>query len=142
MMLISVAIAVVNGNFGDHILLTIPGPDFPDWIGGLHLGGPVSAEGLIAALIRGLAILCVFLAFAVFNGAVSPQRVLRTAPAALFHAGLVVTVGLTLLPSSVEDVRRVREIRALRGAPSGVSGPPCPRRPRHNRRPRTFDAPR
>ena len=117
---VSMFIAVINGNFGDHILFTIPGPELPEWLGGLRLGGPVSAEGLVAAAIRGLAILTVLLAFGVFNGAVSPQRVLRTAPAALFHAGLVVTVGLTLLPATIEDTRRIREMRALRGARTGV----------------------
>jgi energy-coupling factor transport system permease protein len=122
---ISVAVAVVNGNYGSHVLFTIPGPHIPDWLGGLRIGGPVSAEGLIAAAVRGMSILCVFLAFAVFNGAVSPHRVLRTTPAALFHAGLVVTVGLTLLPSSIEDVRRIREMRALRGAGTGVRNLPA-----------------
>ena len=122
---IGLAIAVVNGNYGGHILFTIPGPSIPDWLGGLRLGGPVSAEGLVAEAIRGLAILCVLLAFGVFNGAVSPQRVLRTAPAALFQAGLVVTVGLTLLPASIEDVRHIREMRALRGAPSGLRSLPA-----------------
>jgi energy-coupling factor transport system permease protein len=120
MFAVSLVIATINGNYGDHILFTVPGPSVPEWLGGLRLGGPVSAEGLAAAAIRGLAILCVLLAFGVFNGAVSPHQLLRTAPAALFHASLVVTVGLTLLPSSIEDVRRIREMRALRGAPGGL----------------------
>jgi energy-coupling factor transport system permease protein len=119
MLAISVVIATINGNYGDHILFTIPGPEVPHWLGGLRLGGPVSAEGLVAAGVRGMAILCVLLAFGVFNGAVSPHRVLRSTPAALFHASLVVTVGLTLLPSSIEDLRRIRELRALRGARGG-----------------------
>lgn len=118
MFVLSLGIAAINGSYGQHILFTIPTLDVPGWMGGLRLGGPVSGEGLVAAAIRGLAILCVLLAFAVFNGAVSPHRVLRLAPAALFHAGLVVTVGLTLLPSSIEDLRRVREMQALRGAPT------------------------
>jgi len=122
---ISLGIALVNGNFGSHVLFTVPGPEVPGWLGGLRFGGPVTGEGLVAAATRGLAILCVLLAFAVFNGAVSPHRVLRTAPAALFHAGLVVTVGLTLLPASVEDLRRIREVRALRGARTGVRDLPA-----------------
>ncbi len=117
---ISIVVATINGNYGEHILFTVPGPEVPAWLGGLRLGGPVSAEGLAAAAIRGLAILSILLAFGVFNGAVSPQRVLRSTPAALFQASLVVTVGLTLLPSSIEDLRRVREMRALRGAPGGL----------------------
>lgn len=122
---ISLGIATINGNAGSHVLFTMPGPDVPDWLGGLRLGGPVTAEGLVAAAVRGLAILCVFLAFATFNGAVSPHRVLRTAPAALFHAGLVVTVGLTLLPATIEDLHRLREMRALRGAPAGLRDLPA-----------------
>jgi energy-coupling factor transport system permease protein len=120
MFCISIVIATINGNYGEHILFTIPGPEVPSWLGGLRLGGPVSAEGLAAASIRGLAILSILLAFGVFNSAVSPQRVLRSTPAALFQASLVVTVGLTLLPASIEDLRRVREMRALRGAGGGL----------------------
>ena len=116
---VSVLVATINGSYGEHILFTIPGPEIPDWLGGLRLGGPVSGEGLAAAAIRGMAILCIFLAFGVFGSAVSPYRVLRSTPGALFHASLVLTVGLTLLPSSVEDLRRIREMRALRGARGG-----------------------
>ncbi len=125
MLVISVFIATINGNYGDHILFTVPGPEIPNWLGGLRLGGPVSAEGLVAACVRGMAILSIFLAFGVFNGAVSPHRVLRTTPGALFHASLVLTVGLTLLPASIEDLRRIREMRALRGARGGFRDLPA-----------------
>jgi energy-coupling factor transport system permease protein len=124
MMGVSIVIATINGNYGEHILFTLPGPEIPDWLGGLRLGGPVSAEGLAGATIRGLTIICIFLAFGVFNGAVSPHRVLRSTPGALFQASLVLTVGLTLLPASIEDFRRIREMRALRGAPAGIRGLP------------------
>ncbi len=125
MFFVSVAVATINGTYGDHILFTAPGPRIPSWLGGLRLGGPVSAEGLVAAAVRGLAILSILLAFGVFNGAVNPQKVLRSSPAALFHASLVVTVGLTLLPSSIEDLRRIREMRALRGARGGLRDLPA-----------------
>lgn len=125
MMAMSLVVSVINGNYGDHILFTIPGPHTPEWLGGLRIGGPVSAEGLVAASIRGLAILCVLVGFGVFNDAVSPHRILRSTPAALFHAGLVVTVGLTLLPATIEDVQRIREMRQLRGARSGIRDLPA-----------------
>jgi energy-coupling factor transport system permease protein len=125
MLLISVTVATINGNYGDHILFTIPGPRVPHWMGGLRLGGPVSAEGLVAAAIRGLAILVIFLSFGVFNGAVSPYRVLRSTPAPLFHASLVVTIGLSLLPASIEDLKRIREMRMLRGAGGGIRDLPA-----------------
>lgn len=116
----SALIATINGGAGDRVLFTMPGPGLPSWLGGLSLGGPVTAENMTAALTRGLAILCVFLGFAIFNGAVSPHRVLRLGPAALFHAGLVLTVGLTLLPSTIADFRRLREMRQLRGGGAGI----------------------
>ncbi len=112
----SIGVAAINGASGAHVLFDIPGPQFPDWFGGLRLGGPVTAEALAGASLRALAILCVFLGFAVFNGAVSPVRLLRLAPASLFHASLVVTVGLTLLPSIVSDTRRIREMQMVRGS--------------------------
>ncbi|MGD9932960.1 MAG: energy-coupling factor transporter transmembrane component T [Dehalococcoidia bacterium] len=124
MFALSLIVAVVNGSYGDHILFTVPGPSFPSWMGGLSLGGPISAEGLVAAAIRGTAITCIVVAFFVFSSSVSPQRLLRTSPAALFQAGLVLTVGLTLVPSVVEDLRRVREVRALRGASNGFRSLP------------------
>lgn len=122
--LIGIAIATVNGGYGEHQLFRMPGPSAPSWMGGLRIGGPVTVEALLAATLRGLAILSVLTAFVTFNSAVSAQRALRLAPAALFHAGLVVTVGLTLLPSTVEDVRRIRELRAMRGMPGGVRSLP------------------
>ena len=48
------------------LLFTIPGPEVPDWLGGLRLGGPVSAEGLAWAVVRGMVILPIFLAFGGF----------------------------------------------------------------------------
>lgn len=121
---VSVLIAAVNGGYGSHVLVTVPGPEFPSWMGGLRLGGPVTAESLVAATTRGLAIFAVFLGFAVLSGAVSPYRLLRLGPAPLFQAALVVTIGLTLLPAIVEDFRRVAETRALRGANRGISALP------------------
>jgi energy-coupling factor transport system permease protein len=112
----SIAIAAINGASGEHVLFDVPGPRFPDWFGGLRLGGPVTLEALVGASLRALAILCVFLAFAIFSGAVSPVRLLRLAPGSLFHASLIVTVGLTLLPSIVQDTRRIREMQMLRGS--------------------------
>ncbi len=118
----SIGVAAINGASGAHVLFDVPGPQFPEWFGGLRLGGPVTAEALAGASLRALAILCVFLGFAVFNGAVSPVRLLRLAPASLFHASLAVTVGLTLLPSIVSDTRRIREMQMVRGSRGRSAG--------------------
>jgi energy-coupling factor transport system permease protein len=56
---ISLGIAVLNGGYGGHVLFTIPSPQLPDRMGGLHLGGPDTGDSLSAAAKRGAAILCV-----------------------------------------------------------------------------------
>ena len=38
MLALSFGIAAINGNYGDHILFTLPGPRVPEWLGGLRLG--------------------------------------------------------------------------------------------------------
>jgi energy-coupling factor transport system permease protein len=122
--LFSIGVAAINGASGEHVLFDVPGPRFPEWFGGLRLGGPVTWEALAGASLRAMAILCVFLAFAVFSGAVSPVRLLRLAPASLFHASLVLTVGLALLPAIVQDTRRIREMQMLRGSRGGLRDMP------------------
>lgn len=116
MVVLSVLVATINGNFGTHVLFTVPGPEIPRWLGGLRLGGPVTAEAFVGSLVRSQSAFCVFMAFAVFSASVSVQKIVRSTPAALFHLGLIVTIGLTLLPASIEDLRRIREMQALRGA--------------------------
>jgi energy-coupling factor transport system permease protein len=122
--LLSMAVAIVNGGAGSHVIIELPTLDAPDWLGGLRLGGPVTAESLVGAGIRTLVLLTVLIGFAAFSGAVSPHQVVRLAPATLFHASLVVTIGLTLLPSTLEDLRRIREMQALRGHSTGLRSLP------------------
>lgn len=111
----SAFVSLVNGTPGSHVLFTVPGPDAPSWLGGLRFGGPVTREGLLLATSRGLGLLAIVGAFAVVTTAVSPGRLLRATPAALAEAGLVVTVGLALLPATLEDLLRLREAERLRG---------------------------
>ena len=117
---LSVGVAIINTGSGDHTLFTLPRVAAPDQLGGLRLGGEVTAEALVGGAIRGAVIFAILLGFAVFSGAVSPHAALRLAPAVLFHAGLAVTIGLALLPATLTDIKRLREMQALRGRRAGV----------------------
>ncbi len=117
---LSIGVAVINTGSGDHTLFTLPRLDAPEQIGGLSVGGAVTAEALVGGAIRGAVIFAVLLGFAVFSGAVSPHAALRLAPAVLFHSGLAVTIGLALLPATLTDIQRLREMQALRGRRGGV----------------------
>jgi energy-coupling factor transport system permease protein len=108
-------VSLANGTPGDSTLFSVPGPTAPGWLGGLRFGGPVTSEGLVIAGTRALGILAVFAAFSVVTMAMSPGRLLRATPAVLAEAGIVVTVGLALLPATIEDLRRLREAERLRG---------------------------
>src|SRR3972149_7617658 len=50
---ISLVVATINGNYGEHILFTIPGPEVPSWLGGPRPGGGGSAGGVAGAAIPG-----------------------------------------------------------------------------------------
>jgi len=61
--------------------------------------------------------------FGAVNALCSPYRLLRSLPAVLYEAGVVVTVALSFAPQAVVAVGRVREARRLRGrSVRGVRG--------------------
>lgn len=113
--LIGVAISALANAGGPTVLFTLPRLPLPDWLGGLSLGGDVSAEALAVAGTRGLALTCAISLFAVFNSRVHMQRVLRLAPGAVLQPALILTIGLSILPSALRTIRDVRDAQRLRG---------------------------
>lgn len=84
----------------------------------VNVGGPVTAEGLLGALQLGLQLAVIVVCFGAANSMSSPYRLLRSLPAVLFEAGVVVTVALSFAPELVVTIGEVREARRLRGRPS------------------------
>jgi energy-coupling factor transport system permease protein len=113
--LIGVAISALANAGGPTVLFTLPEIPLPDWLGGLSLGGEVSAEALAVAATRGLALTCAISLFAVFVSRVRMERVLRLAPAAVLQPALILTIGLSILPSALKTIRDVRDAQRLRG---------------------------
>lgn len=107
--------ALVGGTGGATVLFTFPSLPLPDWARGIRLGGPVTAEGLLAAGYDGLRLATLLGCVGAANALASPKRLLRGLPAALYEVSVAVAVGLTLAPQLVTSVRRVRRARALRG---------------------------
>jgi len=106
-----------------HELFTIPSVDLPEWAAGVTLGGPVTAESVIAAFNDGLQLAVLLTCVGAANSLASPYRLLRSMPAILYELGVAVTVALSFAPQAVMSAQRVREARRLRGRPSrGLAG--------------------
>ncbi len=122
---IRVAIEVVFGQRGlpGQVLFTLPRLPLPGWAAGVSIGGQVTANALVAALIVGLQLAVILLCFGAANTLASPYRLLRSLPAVLYEAGVAVTVALSFAPELVVTISNVRAARRLRGRPvRGVAG--------------------
>lgn len=106
---------VLDGQHGTHILFTLPEIPLPDAAAGIRLGGPVSAEGILAAFYDGLRLATLLVCVGAANVLANPKRLLKSVPSALYEVGAAVTVALSVAPQLVESGRRVMRARRLRG---------------------------
>ena len=106
-----------------HVLFTIPAVALPHWAEGVSIGGPVTVEGILTALVGGLRLAVVLVCFGAANSVASPREVLRSLPAVLHEVAVAITVALCFAPEVMASVIRVREARTLRGRPTrGFAG--------------------
>jgi energy-coupling factor transport system permease protein len=106
---------VLDGQYGEHLLLHLPELPLPSAAEGIRIGGPVSLEGLLAAFYDGLRLATLILCIGAANVLANPKRLLKSTPSSLHEIGVSITVALTVAPQLVESARRVRRARVLRG---------------------------
>ena len=113
---IRVAFTVLLGaGIGEHVLVTLPEIPLPDWMAGVSIGGPVTAEELLLSVYLGMVLATMLACIGAANSLASPARLLASVPAALYEVGVAVVVAMTFAPQLVGDVARVRTARRLRG---------------------------
>jgi energy-coupling factor transport system permease protein len=100
---------------GEHVLFTLPAIPLPGFMSGVRLGGPVSAENVLAASYDGFRLATLLCCIGAANTLANPKRALRVLPAALYELGVAITVAVTVAPQLVESAQRVRRARKLRG---------------------------
>lgn len=112
---VGLSIVLGGGVTGQVVLVTLPEVPLPEAAGSLRLGGPVTLEGVLAALWQGLQLAAMLAAIGAANALASPRRLLRYVPATLYDVGTAVVVALSFAPRMVVDARAVRTARRLRG---------------------------
>ena len=108
---------LLGGQYGSTVLFTLPSIDLPERAAGIQIGGPVTLEGLLAAVYDGLRIATLLICFGAANSLADPKRLLKGLPAALYEVGVAVTVALTVVPQLIASGRRIHRARDLRGGP-------------------------
>ncbi len=114
---------LVGQRLPGHVLFSLPSVSLPDWARGVSIGGPVTVESLLVALVGGLRLAVVLVAFGAANALSSARELLRSLPPVAHEAAVAVTVALSFVPELFASVARVRDARMLRGRPSrGLAG--------------------
>lgn len=106
---------ILDGQNGTTILFTLPEIPLPDAARGIRLGGPVSLEGILAAVYDGLRLATLLICVGAANVLADPKRLLKSMPAALHEISVAVVVALTVAPQLVASGQRIHRARKLRG---------------------------
>ncbi|MFN8503887.1 energy-coupling factor transporter transmembrane component T [Kouleothrix sp.] len=109
------AVVTVGGTRGATVLLRLPKLTLPALLGGVTLGGPISAEDLAWGALRGLRLWALLTIFGTFNALINHYRLLRLAPRSFFHAGLVATIAVAFVPQILRSSQTIVESQRIRG---------------------------
>ncbi len=108
---------------GQAVLFRLPRVPLPSWAAGVQVGGPVTAQEMLAAVYGGLVLAGLIACVGAANTLANPRRVLRVLPRALYEVGVAVVVAVSVAPLLVEAVQRTRRAQRLRGSPArGLHG--------------------
>lgn len=113
---------LIDGQFGTTVMFTLPELHLPSAAAGIRIGGPVSLQGMLAAVYDGVRLATLLLCLGAANVLADPKRLLKSLPAALHEMGVAVTVALTVAPQLIESGQRIRRARKLRGAVGARKG--------------------
>jgi energy-coupling factor transport system permease protein len=109
------SVVTVGGARGRTVLVELPTLTLPALLGGITLGGPITAEDLAWGAARGLRIWTLLTIFGAFNALVNHYRLLRLAPRSFFHAGLAVTIAVSFVPQALRAIVEIVESQRVRG---------------------------
>lgn len=107
--LVRVALTVLTTHGIGRELVTWPAFTLPRLLGGFTVGGTIEFEVLLQALSESVVIVATIAVFGAWNSVVSHAEVLQSAPRAFHEPGLIVSVALAFVPSTMTALRTTRE---------------------------------
>jgi energy-coupling factor transport system permease protein len=107
--LVRVVLILLTTHTGGSSFLTIPSVTLPRALGGFAIGGHLEWGVLWSSLVEGFVVIGVMATFGAFNSVASHHELMQAMPRAFHEPGLVVSVALAFVPSTVAAVETVRE---------------------------------
>ncbi len=90
-------------------LVTLPQATLPTALGGFSIGGAVSQSVVLQTAIDSLVVVGIIATFGAFNTVASHHELLGAAPRAFHEPGLVLTVAMAFVPSTLDAATAARE---------------------------------
>jgi len=106
-LLIGLTTPLDAGSGGD--LVTLPQATLPTALGGFSVGGAISQSVVLQTAIDSLVIVGIIATFGAFNAVASHHELLGAAPRAFHEPGLVLTVAMAFVPSTLDAATAARE---------------------------------
>ncbi|MCU1357623.1 MAG: Cobalt transport protein [Acidimicrobiales bacterium] len=98
-----------HGGPKDDVWFTTPSVVLPRILGGFQVGGSVEGQVVFQSAAQAFAVVGILAAFGAFNAVAAHHEVLQAAPRAFHEPGLIVTVALAFVPSTMVAVAAARE---------------------------------
>lgn len=107
--LLRVVLTALTTRGSGDALFTLPSATLPRLLGGFEVGGEIAAAVVARAAMEGFVIVGIMAAFGAFNAVVSHAELVQAAPRAFHEPGLILTVALAFVPSTMLAIAAVRE---------------------------------
>jgi energy-coupling factor transport system permease protein len=104
-----VLLVLLTTHLGGDTFATVPEATLPRLLGGFTVGGALEWPVLWQAAAEGFVVIGVMAAFGGFNALASHHELVQRLPRAFHEAGVVLTVALAFVPSTLIAVGQVRE---------------------------------
>jgi energy-coupling factor transport system permease protein len=91
------------------VWFALPSFQLPTVLGGFTVGGSIEGPVVLQAAAEAFVIVGVIAAFGAFNACASHYELVQSAPRAFHELGLVVTVGIAFVPSTILSIQAARE---------------------------------
>jgi energy-coupling factor transport system permease protein len=94
---------------GGSALVALPQATLPTALGGFSIGGAISQAVVLQTAIDSLVVVGIIATFGAFNAVASHHELLGAAPRAFHEPGLVLTVAMAFVPSTLDAATAARE---------------------------------